>query len=247
MCYFMSQRVSKSTLIKLKNIEKQLGTLAALQVLNDGFKYGNIIVIKNRNGNDFDVVEMHWEFIPYWTKSMDELMATRKKGIPFLNAKGETLLESKMFRDAALKRRCLVPVSNFYEWRSFKPEGEKKEIAYPYSIDVKGQEYFYIAAIWQPWTDKTTGEVLETVALVTTAANSLMEQIHNKKKRQPTILPEDKAAEWLFGNPDEEKIKELATYQLPSGMMQAHTISKLFKAASDPTEYFLYKELPELK
>lgn len=246
MCYFMGQKVSKDTFIKLKSIEKQLGTLAAMDALKDGFRYGDVIVIKNKAGNDIDIVKMHWEFIPFWTKSMNDLKEARKQGIPWLNAKGETLLTSKMFKDAALKRRCLIPASNFFEWRSFKPEGEKKDISYPYSISVKDQEYFYIAGIWQQWTDKETGETMETVAAVTTAANDKMEQIHNKKKRQPTILTEELAYDWLFKPLNEEEITALATYQFPAELMEAHTVSKQFKAQENPTEYFQFNELPEL-
>jgi len=63
---------------------------------------------------------MHWEFIPFWIKTMEQVQQARRQGIPWLNASSEKLLESKMFRDAALKRRCLVLASHFFEWRSFK-------------------------------------------------------------------------------------------------------------------------------
>ncbi len=246
MCYFMGQKINKDTFIKLKEIEKQLGSLAAMDALKDGFRYADILVLKNTGNNDFELVKMHWEFIPIWTKRLKDLQEARKQGIPWLNAKGETLLTSKMFRDAALKRRCLIPASDFFEWRSYKPEGEKKEISYPYAIKIKGQEYFYIAGIWQQWTDKETGETLETVAVVTTAANAIMEQIHNKQKRQPTILPEDKAYEWLLGNLIEQQIVALATYQISPELMEAHTVSKQFKAMDAPTEFYSFNELPDL-
>ena len=48
-----------------------------------------------------------------------------------------------------------------------------------------------------------------------------MEQIHNSKKRMPTILTEDLAWEWLFGNLDEERITEIARYQFPTEQMEA--------------------------
>jgi putative SOS response-associated peptidase YedK len=44
-----------------------------------------------------------------------------------------------------------------------------------------------MAGIWQPWTDKATGEYVETFSIVTTKANKLMEQVHNSKTRMPTI------------------------------------------------------------
>jgi len=60
-----------------------------------------------------------------------------------------------------------------------------------------------MVGIWQPWTDKAIGEHVESFAIVTTAANRLMEQVHNSKKRMLTILNEDLAYEWIFGKLDE--------------------------------------------
>lgn len=151
-----------------------------------------------------------------------------------------------MFRPSALKRRCLVIGSHFYEWRHYKPEGAKKDIAFPYAIEVKDSDYFYMAGIWQPWTDKSTGEMIDTFAIVTTKANSLMELVHNKKKRMPTILPEDLAWEWIMEDISEERIKDLASYQLPAEKMTAYSIAKDFKTALDPLASFKYDGLPEL-
>lgn len=109
--------------------------------------------------------------------------------------------------------------------------------------EVKNQR---ITGIWQQWTDKSTGETMDTFAIVTTAGNSLMEAVHNKKKRMPTILTEDLAHEWIFGNLDEKRIQEIASFQLPAEEMEAYTIRKDFKAAPDPLESFSYAELPAL-
>lgn len=246
MCNFMGYRVSRDTMIQLRKIEKELGTLAALKVYQDGFKYEDSTCII-ANGDDIEVRRMHWEFIPGWVRDMEAMKEQRKKGIPWLNAKGETILESKMFRNSALSRRCLVLATHFYEWRHFQPEGEKKSIAYPYVIGVKDpKEYFYMAGIWTPWTDKSTGETIDTFAIVTTQANELMAQVHNKKLRMPTILNEDLAHEWLFGNLTEEQIKQIATYQFPAKDMFAYTIRKDFKQCDDPLEEFDYSELPRL-
>lgn len=246
MCYFLGIRVTSGEFIRLKQLEHELATLATFEVLRSGFTYGNSPVVRAKGENDIEVVEMHWEFIPWWIKNMDELKAARQQGIPWLNATSEKLLQGKMFRDAALKRRCLVLATHFYEWRQFKPEGEKKDIAYPYCVKLKGDKLFYMAGIWQPWTDKETGETMDTFAIVTTAGNSLMEAVHNKKKRMPTILTEDLAYEWIFGNLDEKRIQEIASFQIPTVEMNAYTIRKDFKAVPDPLEAFTYTELPAL-
>ena len=249
MCNFMGTRVTKIQFIKLKDIEKELGTLAAmkeLEIMKDGFKYSNSLVIRKSGNNDVEAVPMHWEFIPVWVKSMDDVKAARKQGIPWLNATAEKLLESKMFRNAALNRRCPVLASHFYEWRHYKPDGAPKDIAYPYTVGVNDADYFYMAGIWQPWTDKSTGETMDTFAIVTTKANSLMEVVHNKKKRMPTILTEDLAHEWIMNDLTEDRIKEIASYQLPSEYMYAHTIAKDFKLQENPTAECEYIDLPVL-
>ena len=249
MCNFMGVRVSKVQFIQLKQIEKELGTLAAmkeLELMKDGFKYSNSVIIRKSGDDDIEAVSAHWEFIPPWIKNMEELKAARKQGIPWLNARAETLLTSKMFRSAALKRRCLVLASHFFEWRHYQAEGEKKPKTYPYTIGLNDNDYFYMAGIWQPWTDKETGETMDTFAIVTTAANEIMEQIHNTKKRMPTILTEELSWEWIMQDLSEEQINKIASYQLPSEYMSAHSISKEFKFAEEPCDEVEYEELPEL-
>ncbi len=66
-----------------------------------------------------------------------------------------------------------------------------------------------IPGIWTPWRDKNTGGYVESFAIVTTKAKKLMEQVHNSKKRMPTILNEDLAYEWMFGKLDEKRITEI--------------------------------------
>lgn len=249
MCNFMGHWVTRLEYIKLKQIEKALGSIAAMEELHkmkSGFAYSNSPIIKKISDNDIEIVSAHWEFIPVWIKTMAQVEAARKQGIPWLNARSETLLSSKMFRDAALKRRCLVIASHFFEWRHYKPENAKKDIAYPYRIGVNDAEIFYMAGIWQPFTDKETGETMDTFAIVTTKANDMMSLIHNTKKRMPTILTEDLAWEWIMEDLSEERIQQIASYQFPSEEMFAYTIAKDFKTAIDPCVEVEYSELPHL-
>jgi putative SOS response-associated peptidase YedK len=245
MCNFMGFRVTKTEFIKLKQVERELGTLAALEILKDGFLYGDSKVLK-KNGNEFDVVDMHWEFIPPWIKNKDELITARKQGIPWLNATSEKLLESKMFKPAVLKRRCIVLANHFFEWRHYQPQGEKKPIAYPYVIEPCEGDYMFMAGIYSPWFDHEKDEWIDTFAIITTKANELMSEIHNKKMRQPTILTEDLAWEWLMEDLGEQRIKEIASFQMPSDHFIAHTIRKDFKSSDNPLEPFDFEELPPI-
>jgi putative SOS response-associated peptidase YedK len=87
---------------------------------------------------------------------------------------------------------------------------------------------------------------MDTFSIVTTKANAFMEQIHNKKKRMPTILNATQAVEWLAPNLSENKIMELASSVYDASYMNAYTIDKSFRTASNPIEAFDYPELPGL-
>jgi len=265
MCYYNGQKVTRAEYIRLKQLEKAVAKYDFMnRQLQTGFDYGMSAVLKPIPDEvDFDIVQMEWGFIPSYLKTREDVAKMRfgykdatgkfRPPVTTLNAVSEEILQpGKIFRDAALHRRCLVLSSGFYEWRHIYPlnkrTGQPLKTAnkYPYYITVKDKEYFFMAGIWQPWTDKTTGEYVETFAIVTTAANELMQQVHNSKKRMPTILNEDLAYEWLFGNPDEARIKEIAMTQFPAEEMEAYPIAKDFREALKPTEKFIYNELPEL-
>ncbi|MGK6342473.1 SOS response-associated peptidase [Chryseobacterium sp. DT-3] len=238
--------------------------------LHQGFNYGKIAVLKPTDDRcNFDIVQMEWGFIPSYVKNREAVQKMRfgykdnmgKWHQPYttLNAKGEELLlkdestgREKMFRKAALERRCLILSSEFYEWRHIyrlnkrTNQPVKTPDTYPYHIGLKGKEYFFIAAIWQNWTDKDTGETVDTVALVTTEANSLMRQIHNSKNRMPTMLPDELAWEWMMEDLTEQRITEIATYQIKAANMDAYTVEKEFRTTENPSKAFVYSEVPEL-
>lgn len=245
MCYFNSINLNVGDIIKIANKEKKIVKQVRSNVTS-GFEYTQWPIIKETHNSSELLLEMaHWEFIPSWIHNTKELEMSREK-FTTLNAKGENLLESKMYRDATLKRRCIVLSSGFYEWRHYKPVGAKKENAYPYFITIKGKPVFLMAGIYQPWIDKNTGETIDSFAIVTTAANDLMSKVHNKKKRMPTILNENLAQEWLQEELNESRIKEIANFQLATEEMEAISIRKDFKISAHPQEKFIYAELPSL-
>ncbi len=268
MCYYNGQKVTRAEYIRLKQLEKEIAKYDFLsRDLQTGFDYDTNAVLKRYpDREDFDIVKMEWGFIPHYLRTREDVLKMRngyykqdktfQPPIVTLNAKGEEILfPDKIYRDAALHRRCLVLSTGFYEWQHVFPLNKrtgkpvKTAIKYPYYISLKDKEYFYMAGIWQPWTDKATGEYIETSAIVTTSAvgHVLMSQIHNSKERMPVILNDDLAFEWLFGKLSEQRILELAATQFPSEDMQAYPIAKDFRSALEPTKAFQYEDLPELK
>lgn len=108
-----------------------------------------------------------------------------------------------------------------------------------------------MAGIWNPWTDQETGETIDTFAIVTTKANDKMEQVHNSKKRMPTILTDDLASKWLKSDPPDSEISKIASYRFQSDEMFAETNKRDFREAyainkTDPITPEEYPELPGL-
>ncbi|NDA61113.1 MAG: SOS response-associated peptidase [Chitinophagia bacterium] len=246
MCYYNGIRVSKEEFIRLKNLEVQVKDYDLNCGVMSGFEYANWpILIPAADGKSISLTFAHWELIPSWIINREALAASRKK-FTTLNATAEKLLESRVFKSAALQRRCLVLSSGFFEWRHWAPAGSKKAFTYPYHITVSHRPYFFMAGIWQDWTDRETGETFPTFAIVTTAANVLMEQVHNTKKRMPVILPEEEAFQWIQPNLSEAQISQLAHFSIDSHLLSATPIRKDFRTAPDPTEPYQYADLPSL-
>ena len=259
MCFYNGVDINRAEHIRLNKKEKKLSDfdLNLQQPMASGFEYPLWPVVKPiEKGNDFTLEMMHWEFIPSYLKTTEALLHFRKGGFNpntgkkdfphnTLNARGEDVLQRPTYKDAANHRRCLVLSSGFYEWRHHTPEGGK-DTAYPYYISLKNSTYFFMAGIFNPWLDQSTGEMVNSFSILTTAANPLMEKIHNKKKRMPVILPEHEAERWIQSELSVNQIQSLAVYQINDDAMMAYTIRKDFRQIEDPREPFHYEELPTL-
>ncbi len=130
-------------------------------------------------GDDRQFAEFHWGLIPFWAKE-------KKIGNRMINARSETVRDKPAFRNAFQRRRCLVLADGFYEWKK-TPSGKQ-----PMFIHMNDDRPFCFAGLWERNT-KLDPDV-ESCAIITTNANSLMSEIHD---RMPVILPPEKYDVWL--------------------------------------------------
>ena len=144
------------------------------------------------------VTAYRWGLIPHWADS-------RSIGQRMINARAETVASSAAFRDSFRRRRCLVPVDAFYEWRR---EGS---VRLPYVIRREDGAPLALAGLWSGWRDPETEEVVRTFTIVTTTANELVESIHD---RMPVIVPPERWATWL--DPQLEDAGELSGLLVPA-------------------------------
>ncbi len=183
-----------------------------------------------------------WGLIPHWAKDR-ELADKLRNGT--LNAVGETVFEKPSFRKSIRSQRCLLAVDGFFEWREY--EGKK----YPYFIYPDGDELFTLGCLYDLWTDKATGEMVQTFSIITTPANPLLAIIHNQKKRMPLILPRDAEAAWVDPDTPHEMVKEMIQPAGEQGI-RAHPVSRKLNYARqdrntpEAIERVSYNELPDL-
>jgi putative SOS response-associated peptidase YedK len=142
--------------------------------------------------------------IPYWAK--DPKIAYKT-----INARVETVDTAPSYRQAFEKRRCLIPVDGFYEWK--KVLGKK----IPHSISMRNDSPFVFAGLWEGWKDPANDEWLRTCTIITGEPNDFVREIHT---RTPVILPEEHHDVWLSGDAGKEIL-----VPFPANRMRAWPIS----------------------
>lgn len=132
-----------------------------------------------RNDRPNEIVLGFWGFVPSWGYE-----GTRMS--PAINARGETVADSLMFREAFARRRCLVLMNGFYEWE------RKDGVTTPYYITLQNGAPFACAGIWETPSARTRDA--PRFAILTVGANTLISTIHD---RMPVILDEHDERAWL--------------------------------------------------
>ena len=164
-----------------------------------------------RQVSDHNVISlMKWGLVPPWAK--DPAI-----GSQMINARAETVAEKPSFRHAIRYRRGIVPAGGFFEWRR---EGKSKT---PLYIHRKDGRPLGLAGIWEEWK-APGGSLLDTFSLLTTTANKLVAQFHD---RMPVILSLEDYPTWLNKHvTDPDQLKPL--YQpFPAELLEAYPVSDL--------------------
>lgn len=143
-----------------------------------------VAAAREAQAGEREFVTLRWGLVPYWAK--DPSIGNR-----MINARSETVAQKPAYREAFRRRRCIVFADGFYEWRK---EHDGKT---PYFISLESGEPFAIAGLWESWTDRQTGESLQTATLLTMEANQFMAELHD---RMPVVLTPGMTKRWLAGD-----------------------------------------------
>lgn len=154
---------------------------------------------------------MHWGLIPSWLKAPDSKFK-------MINAKAETLEEKPSYRTAFKSRRCLIPISGFYEWQ------QQKDGKQPWYMTHENEELMAFAGLWEVWKGE---RIIQSFTIITKDANETMAKIHH---RMPVILPATSFDQWL--DPDNKDTQSLSTLMLNASVTLK--LQRVGKAVNNP-------------
>ncbi|MFT5423245.1 MAG: putative SOS response-associated peptidase YedK [Phycisphaerales bacterium] len=143
---------------------------------------------------EVDSAMLRWWLVPFWSK-------TPTIKYPTFNARSEDAAGKPTFREPFRTRRCVVPVSGFYEWHK-REDGTKQ----PYYITRADGAPACFAGLWDRWVSQDRSETVESCTILTTTPNAEMRPIHH---RMPCVLEPEKVAAWTDPTmQDPEKVRE---------------------------------------
>jgi putative SOS response-associated peptidase YedK len=160
----------------------------------------------------------HWGLVPFWAKNITA-------GNKMINARAETLADKNAYKRAFKKRRCIIPVDGFYEWK--KVPGQKAK--QPYFIQRADGEPMAFAGLWEIWRPNRDdaepadeSEIVRSCTIITGPPNEKMAEIHD---RMPVMLPPSAWAEWL--DPENDDLETLGKLLVPApaSLITMHPVS----------------------
>jgi putative SOS response-associated peptidase YedK len=125
-----------------------------------------------------------WGLIPSWAKD-----ANRASNA--INARVESISEKPTFKSAFKSRRCLIPVTGYYEWATELGKYKPKQ---PFYISHKNKSSLAIAGLYENWINPESKQSVQSAAIITREAVGILAPIHH---RMPVILPKDLWSTWL--------------------------------------------------
>ena len=199
----------------------------------NGYNHDSFWVIPQERSDH--ITPMMWGLLPY-NRPGAEHEKYYRDSVRFgagLNAQAEKLFDFDLYRASALTRRCIVPLSGFYEPHTCE---RPKNFKVPYYFEEKGSPLIALAGIYSITPDKYV-----SFSILTKQApkGSKYATIHNKKNRdgenrQVVPLAKDQIGEWLSNDLKEKDVFELIGNDLPHGDINAYSVSKdLFSRTVD--------------
>lgn len=213
MCY----HVQTPTKREQKNLHNEGFRIAEDRTAhNNGYDHPNLATTF-QYGND--VAEpRQWGLIREWAKTVEQAKWQQKHA---LFARSDELFNRTMYKDIALKQRCLIWMESFDE-RHHAATGD----IVPFRVQMRDHSLISVGGLWSIWRNPETGELVKSCNIITTEANKLMAQVHNKAKRMPLIISEADRSMWLNLRLSQAEVTDLMR-PLPDGLLEAFPLEPM--------------------
>ena len=133
-------------------------------------------VLRGKDGGSLTDEKMFWGFPRFEGKGL------------LINARAESALERKTFRESVRHRRCVIPAKGFYEWNRDKEK---------FSYERADAPVLFMAGCYDRYQDQ------DRFVILTTAANPSVAPVHD---RMPLILEPGELEQWVFDEKGAEAI-----------------------------------------
>ncbi len=140
------------------------------------------VIVQRPDTGRREMLMARWGLVPRWAKDLS--------GPLMFNARLESVAEKRAFAPSLATRRCIVPMSGYFEWQAGGgPNGSKQ----PYFIFDASQPVTAMAGLYS-WWHQEDGTWLLSATIITRAATAEMAAIHS---REPALLRPEEYAAWL--------------------------------------------------
>lgn len=158
----------------------------------------------------------YWGLKPEWAN--DKAISTK-----LINASAENINEKISYKNAFKAKRCIIPADSYFEWKQL---GKKSRV--PYRIFLRNEKLFAFAGMWEEYDDED-GTPIHTFTIITTSANSLVNEIH---ERMPVILKPEHEKAWLSPGTSQSDLLQMLTPYDPNEM-DMYSVSPLVNSVKN--------------
>ncbi|HEX8013481.1 MAG TPA: SOS response-associated peptidase [Casimicrobiaceae bacterium] len=176
-----------------------------------------------------ELAPLTWGLVPWFADDPS-------KGARPINARYETVASRPMFRELIARRRCVVPVDGFYEWRK-TPTGR-----FPHYIRLAEDAPMLLAGLWDRWRHGDA-EPIESFTILTTPSNPLIAPLHD---RMPAIIDRADLARWLDVKEREAAAATALLRPFPVEKLRGYPVSRRVNSANNEGSDLIEPADPEM-
>jgi putative SOS response-associated peptidase YedK len=226
MCGRFAQVIKHDQLKKLQD-ELKLKESSEQLELNYNVAPTQTVAAALAQGNIRYLGFFRWGLIPSWMKEIPEKA--------LINVRSESILEKPSFKVSFLRRRCLVPVTGFYEWR----QSDKQ----PFLFQADHNDLLYLAGIYDAWYGPD-GSYIPSLGIITQAADQQMSDIHS---RMPLCINSELVDTWLDISLQDPKALSGLLVAASEVHLKRYPVSKYVNSIGHNDPLCLQPESPEEK